>query len=95
MKRLIKATTIYNIDSPNLPDNPINGWGPIFKMSDADAFTYQYLFNGGEEVGHIETWDDDGDWAIVAYDSNDRNLGTFETREQARTALENSQGGRY
>lgn len=95
MKRLIKATTIYNVDSPDIPNDPVNGWGPIFRMSDADAFTYQCLFNEGEEVGRVETWEDDGDWAIVAYDANSRNLGTFETREQAREAVENAQGGRY
>jgi len=93
MKRLIRANTIYNVDTA--PDNPINGWGPIFKMSDADIYTYQYYYIDGQEVGHVETWDDDGDWAIVAYDSNDRSLGTFETREQARRAVENSQGGVY
>lgn len=95
MKRLIKATTIYNIDSPDIPNDPVDGWGPIFKMSDADLFTYQYLFNGGEEAGHVETWQDDGDWAIVAYDGNGRNLGTFESREQAQKAVEKAERGAY
>jgi hypothetical protein len=92
MKRLIRANTIYNVDTA--PDNPTNGWGPIFKMSDADLYTYQYYYIDGQEVGHVETWDDDGDWGISAYVGPDRNsskyLGRFDSREEAHKAVESA-----
>lgn len=99
MKRLIRAETIYNLDSDiPIPDNPIHGWGPIFTTGGLEDF--QYLFIGGKKVGCVYSWEDDGDWGISASIGSGRPwenepLGRFDSRKEAQKAVEDAQGGRY